>query len=214
MGKLQHQWQNSIGKLFWGFIGAGFGSAILLLGHTVMSERHRVEQLPLLNPTTLAPEVGKTGILEGQISDRTPTRYGTLVAYEQEAWRGNPQGRNPDWKTVHRETPPLWLDTSRGTVQIELAPTSSDYYFKTAYIVYESEDTQTRYRGFKVQDEIVVVGTVRLAGTQTILDAELISAGDRQQLQEDLGSDGKTLYGVGGAIVLVSLIYLIKVLKN
>jgi len=133
MGKPQHQWHHSIGKLFWGLIGAGFGSAILLLGHPVMSERD---------------------------------------------------------------------------------PTSSEYNFKTAYIVYESEDARNRYRGFNVQDEIVVVGTVRLAGPQAILDAELISAGDRQQLQEDLGEDGKTLYGVGGEIALISLICLIKVLKN
>ncbi|MDX2228507.1 MAG: hypothetical protein NW220_02635 [Leptolyngbyaceae cyanobacterium bins.349] len=213
MAGKQGQWRNSMGGMIWSLAGISAGSLLMLLGHSFAIENQWVNQLPIVDHTNLANYVGMDAVLEGQISDRTPARYRLLVAYDQEAWTGR-SSSEPSWRTVKSVTPPLWLETRGGTVQIEASETSSDYYFKTADVVYQSNDSDYRYRGFKVQDAIVVVGTVKQVGKQTILDAEFVSSGSRQQFTQDQGIGVKVLYSIGGMFCVAGLGFLVLLAKD
>ena len=214
MTKQHRQWRNSLGGMIWSLAGVGVGGLLVLLGHSFAMENQWVNQLPTVDQTNLANFVGMDVVLEGRISDRTPTRYQSLVAYDQEEWTRRRSSSEPTWKTIQSVTPPLWVKTAGSTVQIEATEASSDYYFKTADIVYQSNESNYRYRGFKVQDAIVVVGTVKQVGKQTILDAEFISPGDRQQFVQDQGIGVTVLYGIGGAFCIVGLGFLVFLSKD
>lgn len=142
------------------FLIAG-GVIRVMVTQTIAHQAQEVARLRVATIGTLN-ERGSRVLLEGRVSPGTaPSDRPPLVAYN-EYHRVRRDGEW-EWENVRSYAPPLWVHISGGEVEIKEGYTLRS----TASRVDETSDRY--YAGFQVEDPILVLGTLAVAGDRPVV---------------------------------------------
>lgn len=135
-----------------------------------------VEQLHPLTIASLADtQPGQTVLVEGRISQSTPTQFHQFVAFLHEA------KTKLDWHVSEAVTPPLQLDCADGTLEI----VNHDYLLDGQTLAESWQPVQPfpneRYRGIVQGSPIVVVGRVVRDQNRLGIEAKLVAVGHKAE---------------------------------
>ncbi|MGB3136973.1 MAG: hypothetical protein WBB18_09240 [Nodosilinea sp.] len=166
-------------------IGVPFLSAgVVVRGmvpQTIADHAQEVARLRISTAATLK-ERGARVLLEGWVGDRTaPSDQPPLIAYN-EYHRVRSDGEW-EWKNVRSYAPTLWVEISGGEVEI-----AEGYTLQSASSTIE-DGRDRRYEGFRVQDPVLVLGSLTVAGEQPLVSEAQIrfetKAADLRSLNQD-----------------------------
>jgi hypothetical protein len=179
-----------------------FGVLLLLISWISARNASEVSALPVVSAVALADSAeGREVLVEGTISPNMRPAYATLVAYERQYERSD--GDEREWVTSQVHAPPLLLDTASGRVRIETTAEASAYEFaKVAETIYDEHNSNIRYRGFRVNDEVLARGVVRTWSEGRALDAEFIYHGTQQSYIADQRFMSTLLFWIGLALII------------
>lgn len=159
-----------------------------------------IEQVSELRLSTVQSlkEVGVEVMVEGVISDRTPTAYETLVAYRisERVWEDGEY----TWKSRGSETPPLWLTLPDGTVTLQAGYTLGN----TTQGFEVSRDRH--YAGIQVGDPVLVLGTLAAKATADAppqIDAREVTVDTVDSYLESLATDKRVFQWMGAGFATV-----------
>ncbi|HZG38069.1 MAG TPA: hypothetical protein VEZ50_05250 [Nodosilinea sp.] len=143
------------------FLIAG-GVIWAVVPRAVANHAKEVTRLPVATAATLN-ERGAPVLLEGQVSDRNPTSdRPPLVAYnEYHRVRRNDEWQ---WDRVRSHNPTLWVRIPGKEVEI-----AAGYTLRSTFSQVE-EGRERSYEGFKVNDPVLVLGTLSVAGNRPVVD--------------------------------------------
>lgn len=124
--------------------------------------RQAVARLPVATATTLN-ERGAPVLLEGQVSGRnSPSDRPPLVAYNE--YHRVRRDDEWQWDRVRSYAPTLWVQIPGREVEI-----AAGYTLRST--VSQVEEGRNRsYEGFKVNDPVLVLGTLSVAGDRPVVD--------------------------------------------
>ncbi|WOD41716.1 hypothetical protein [Nodosilinea sp. E11] len=142
------------------FLIAG-GVIRIILPQTIARHAQEVAQLPVATAVTLK-ERGTRVLLEGWVSDRTPpSDRPPLVAYNE--YQRLRRDGEWEWEQVRSYTPTLWVEISGGTAEI-----AAGYTLRSTLSQVE-DGRDRRYEGFQIEDPVLVVGTLTVAGARPVV---------------------------------------------
>ncbi len=137
-----------------------------ILPQTIANHAQEVARLRVATADTLNERGGRV-LLEGWVSDRTaPSDRPPLVAYNE--YQRVRRDGEWEWDTVRTYAPTLWVQISGGEVEVMAGYTLRS----TASQVEEGRDRV--YEGFQVEDPVLVLGTLTVAGDRPVVgEAEI-----------------------------------------
>ena len=197
-----------------GFIFAGIGAALLGYFVPLLNQAAaRIEGLAPLTAVLLANSPpGRTGLIEGRISERNPTQFRLFVAYVRYEYQGEDDDGDSQWVEDERVTPPLLLDLPGGRVQLE----NSDYDLQGDLIEWLSEPNLTwdrlnregtkSYRGFERGNPILAVGAIVEGATGREFRAEWLYRGTRTVYIEGQRSSTEVASWIGWVFILIGAV--------
>ena len=159
----------------------------IVVGFTALASQQaaaaaeRVERLtPLTSAVLDDRQVGREVLVEGRISPRNPALLRDFVAYVEEEYRRTGNRRRREWVEDEQRVPPLVLDVADGAIALDNHP----YEIESPPHLWQETDerganTGRRYRGFRVGDVVLVVGTLVSEGEEVVLQAHWIRGGTR-----------------------------------
>ncbi|MEA5450153.1 hypothetical protein VB780_16350 [Leptolyngbya sp. CCNP1308] len=129
---------------------------------SVANHAKEVARLPVATAATLN-ERGAPVLLEGQVSDRNPiSDRPPLVAYnEYHRVRRNDEWK---WERVRSYAPTLWVQIPGKEVEI-----AAGYTLQSTFSQVEAGRDRS-YEGFKVNDPVLAIGTLSVAGDHPVVD--------------------------------------------
>lgn len=142
------------------FLIAG-GVIRVTLPRTIASHAQEVARLRVATADTLN-ERGARVLLEGWVSDRTaPSDRPPLVAYNE--YQRVRRDGEWEWDNVRSYTPTLWVQIPGGEVEI-----MAEYTLRSTASQVEAGRDRV-YEGFQVEDPVLVLGTLTVAGDQPVV---------------------------------------------
>lgn len=123
--------------------------------------------------------LGRTVFVEGVISSSNRTVYRDWVAYIGEEGEIDDEG-DRIWSVTEKATPPLLLSTNSGPVQIE-SPDGGNGYSLQNLGRWSWEGKYRRYRGLKVNNQVVALGEIQSGSQGRYLDAKVVARGTRNE---------------------------------
>lgn len=143
------------------FLIAG-GVLWAVVPRSVANHAKEVARLPVATAATLN-ERGAPVLLEGQVSDRNPVSdRPPLVAYnEYERVRRDDEWK---WERVRSYAPTLWVQIPGEEVEI-----AAGYTLRSTFSQVEAGRDRS-YEGFEVNDPVLVLGTLSVAGDRPVVN--------------------------------------------
>jgi hypothetical protein len=172
-----------------------------VLPGSIAQQAQVVARLRVATAATLN-ERGAQVLIEGRVAQRMPpSGQPPLVIYneyerveEEDGW---------DWRLQRSYTPTLWVDLPGGTVEV-----MAGYHLRTAPAQVEGA-YRRRYEGFRVDDPVLVLGTLRTPGNPAVVEAAEIGFETQATYLQALARDqvtarwlGLLFLVVGGGLVL------------
>lgn len=168
-------------------IAGGVLSAVV--PRAVANHAKEVARLPVATAATLN-ERGAPVLLEGQVSDRNPVSdRPPLVAYNEY----HRVRRDDEWKWEYERSynPTLWVQIPGKEVEIaagySLQSTSSQI----------QEGSNRSYEGFEVNDPVLVLGTLSVAGDRPVVAEAKIGSETKETYLVSLEQDQATARWLG-----------------
>ena len=172
------------------FLIAG-GLITALLPDTVASHAEAVARLPVATAATLN-EPGTQVLLEGWISDRTPTSdQPPLVTYRAYHRSRNRQDGTLEWQSRYTHTPQLWVKIPGGEVGI--AP---GYTLRSTRSKVEV-GRDRYYDGFQGGDPVLVLGILEQRGDIPVVGSAQISFETQSTYLAALGEEKVVVQWLG-----------------
>ena len=163
------------------FLIAG-GVIRVVLPRTIASHAQEVARLQVATVDTLNERSARV-LLEGWVNDRTaPSDRPPLVAYNE--YQRVRRDGEWEWDNVRSYTPTLWVDIPGGEVEV-----MAGYTLRSTASRVEA-DRDHVYEGFQVEDPVLVLGTLAVAGDSPVVGeaqigvetkAEYLATLDREQ---------------------------------
>lgn len=182
--------------------GSGLSEAIREVGriHTYLDV---LSAQPSLSAVAFADSPsGRTVVLEGTVSDRTPPIFrDTLVIFVHYTYIDN--ARSSGWREHERMLRPLVIEIGSPNAHVSVEnpsasapPAAYDVYDLTRHV----DESASRWYGLVHGEPVVVVGTVVQGGEQPYLDARMVCADDRARCVVTLEQERRNK--MGGATIL------------
>jgi hypothetical protein len=165
-----------------------------------------IERLPSISAAQLSQSaMGSEVLVEGRISDRSPSVFRSFVAYVRERHYLAPD-LSDEWRAEASKASPLTVELPDGQARV----TNTTYEVINPLAAWIAPGTQTsnpmRYTGIEVGDPVVVVGRVARTGQGASIHADIVIGGTRAEYlaaRRGRESSSLVLSGAAGLTVLV-----------
>ena len=162
------------------FICGALACGLVGLYSSISAANRARELTPVTSAGLRDTEPGRDALVEARVSERNALKIHGFVAYVHE-WREiDEEGEAGSWQEDARVTPPLLLELSDGLVQVG----NDDYDLEDGHAIEEGdafEEPETRYRGIRVGDSVLAVGSARAGAELPELEADFIALGTRER---------------------------------